>query len=217
LNKSQIAWTVKLWGEIGRELESPSVPAIVDEYRVLYKAVFPHMSSAKLSISNGGAGYWIDITKSDALRWEYALTGWGCSQNDDQVLPWSEDMKILLARVGLWVWSRAPDSALQTVMAVRAERRKKLLIAKISMLNAHPVWRVDGISLLPDNKRRIIIDTVPAATLHDMQIIKNWCDAYDELEWKASTVKRLDIWFKKRPVLSVDTKKLWLDAWSLSS
>lgn len=214
MSKKHMAWPTSLWAAIGREMEAPAVPLIIDECRTLYKAVFPHQVSARLAVTEGGRAYWKDVTDSDALLWNIALTGWGCSAKNTGAIAWSDETAALVTRVGLWVWSRAPDGALPVVLAASSTKRRVRLLAEQAKLEEHPIWgsHISG-GTLPDH-RRMLAEAIPTTTARETQVIQLWCRIYDELKWKSDTVPKLTKWFEKRPVIPPHTRQLWLDAWA---
>lgn len=213
VTKKQMAWTPSLWAAIGREMDSPSVPLIIDECRVLYKAVFPHRMSAELAVATGGGAYWKNVSSEAALRWGIAMTGWGCNSERQGSMGWTEDTGVLVTRVGLWVWSRAFDGPLPTVLAASSTHRRNLLLKEQDALELHPIWEGYTTETTTRDERRVLTESIPTRTARETQVLQMWSRMYDELKWKSDTVPKLAKWFEKRPVVPPHTRQLWLDAW----
>lgn len=208
------AWSPRLWQEIGRNTPVPTISTMVEECKILCRAVFPHRAEGSLIVKNAGQAFWSGLSPAETLRWRQALTGWGWLSTTGKPLDWLPETEIALVRLGIWVWTRSTDGALPKVMSRGAVTRRDSLMKKRYELDQHPVWKKLGVDELPARLRIEQAGALLAGSAEEDRVaIKGWVDIERELQWKHEVVPKVERWLTKHPAIPPTTGALWLDAW----
>lgn len=207
------AWSRYLWREVAKNLNNPTVSAIVEECKHICRGVFPHRENKTLIFKDGQTALWKNLTKEEKNRWNNALAGWGWLKEHNEPIFWNKDTERDIARLGIWVWTRNMDGAMPKVLAAGALKRRDFLEEQVLFLNNHDVWRKIGAQGLTTVERLDRADELLLNAKGEHEIINQWLNAEKELRWKNENIRKLEVWFNKHPAIPPATRELWINSW----